>query len=136
MMTDTTKHLFIQLCQQAYDLDWKTEDCRDVEPLMIAILELVKAHPTQHHHFVQLFSAVDDGTIAAPDYLVAFCMRDLKFAELRDKLVQECAADQNTAHFRRRMNYISHVMHAFDDVIWEQADFWPYYAHELPNDEQ
>jgi hypothetical protein len=73
---------------------------------MIAILELVKAHPGPYSHWVYLFSAVDDGTIAAPDYLVPFCMRELKFVELRDKLVQECAGDQNTARFRRRMNYI------------------------------
>ena len=135
-MTDLIEHQFVQLCQQADDLDWKTDDCRAVEPLMIAILALVKAHPAHRGLFVQLFSAVDNGAIPAPHYLVPFCMRELQFAELQDKLLQECADDQNTERFRRRMNYISNVMHAFDDAVWEQADFWPYYAHELPNDGQ
>lgn len=134
-MTDMIEHQFVHLCQQADDLDWKTDDCHDVEPLMIAILDLIKAHPAHRSLFVQLFSAVDDGVIPAPVYLVPFCMRELQFAELRDKLVQECAGDQTTERFRRRMNYISDVMHAFDDAVWEEATFWPYYAHEVPNDE-
>ncbi|HYF62238.1 MAG TPA: hypothetical protein VD886_05445 [Herpetosiphonaceae bacterium] len=98
---------------------------------MVDLLKLVRSNPDQRDLFIRLFTEIYHGIHQVPEYLMAFCMRELRYAEIRSLYVNECAGDQNTAQFRRRMNHISHVMHAFDDEVWEDADMWSYYAHEL-----
>jgi hypothetical protein len=133
-MTMDIEQQFVELCRQAYKLDLATDDERDVELIMVEILRLVKSHPEHRDVFVKLFSQVAENTILAPEYLLPFCMRDLQFLEIREKLWQEWNGDRNTARFARRMTFISDVLHAFDDTIWEDADIWSYYAHEQDQD--
>ena len=52
-------------------------------------------------------------------------MRTLRYPEIQAHFLAECAGDQTTERFRRRMNFISQVMHAFDDPVWEDSEFWP-----------
>ena len=129
-MDDLTQQ-FIDLCQQAYELDLATLNVTEVEPILVALLHLVKRHPEQRPLFVELFSLVADGEIQAPEYLLPFCMRELRFPEIRAKVQAELNGDRHTPRFARRMNFWWHVIHAFDDAMWEDAVFWPYYAHEL-----
>src|SRR6266496_3219081 len=60
---------FIQLCQQAVDRDLETLDCTEVEPILIALLQLVRSHPEHRQEFVNLFITVADGEIITPMYL-------------------------------------------------------------------
>lgn len=130
MMPPDIAAKFKVLCRQADSIDAVTLDICDLEPVFVALLNLVQSHPEQKPLFIELFLAVADGVIETPPELLPFCMRTLRYPEIKAHLLAECASDQNTARFRRRMNFISHVMHAFDDPIWEGAPFWPYYAHE------
>jgi hypothetical protein len=121
---------FTTLCQHACDTDATTLNVRAIEPTLVAILDLVQAHPEQQNLFVTLFLAVAEGSIKTPRQLLPFCMRTLRYPEIKALLLVECAQDQTTERFRRRMNFISEVLHAFDDPIWQDADLWEYYAHE------
>lgn len=107
------------------------EDSREVEPIMIDILNLVKTNPDSRALFINLFIEVADGKYDAPPFLLPFCMRELRFIEIKDHLIQQLNDKQNTPYIARKMNLISDVMHAFDDEVWKDADFWPYYAREM-----
>jgi hypothetical protein len=134
-MHNDSKEIFEGLCREAHARDLTTLDCTEVEPLLVEILKLVKARPEERQTFVELFLAVDAGTIDAPMYLIPFCMRELKFPEIRERLYNECEHEQGTERFVRRMNYISDVFHAYDDPVWEDAVMWPYYAFELQHNQ-
>lgn len=121
---------FKTMCQQACDIDSNTLNLRDIEPTLVAILGLVQAHPEQHAQFVKLFLDVTEGNINTPRELLPFCMRILHYPEIKASLVAECAQDQTSERLLRRMNFISDVIHAFDDSTWQDADMREYYAHD------
>src|SRR5438034_39756 len=102
---------FKALCHQADEIDRATLDIHDIEPVLIALLNLVQAYPDQRPRFVELFLAVADGAIETPPELLPFCMRTLRYPEIKAHFLAECAGDQTTERFRRRMNFISQVMH-------------------------
>jgi hypothetical protein len=130
-MNENIEQEFTGLCKRAYELDFETDNIQDIEPVLISILELIKIHPHDRDLFVKLFIDVFEGRIPSPDYLLPFCMRELKYAEIKAWIFEQMNEDCSSERFVRRMNYVSHIIHAFDDDIWEDAEMWPYYAYEL-----
>src|SRR5207237_435649 len=67
----------------------------------------------------------------APWPLAGFCMRRLRFPEIKELIHRDADEHKGTAYYADRMNYWSSVMHAYYDAVWEDARMWAYYAHEL-----
>lgn len=127
-MAFSPENEFVRLCLEAEEIDRKTTDVRATEQAMIQILNLVKSHPKKRDVFVKLFTEVIEGRIQAPDYLIPFCMRELRFPEIKERALQNV---NNLEQYPRMMNYISDIIHAFEDDVWINADLWPYYSKEL-----
>jgi hypothetical protein len=126
---------FWELCAEATRLDdeiWS--DCRGHERPMVEIIELVERHPEQRDLFVHCFCEVAMWRRPAPWSLVAFCMRRLRFPEIKELIHRDAAEHEGTAYYANHMNYWSTVMHAYHDAIWEEAAMWAYYSHELKSE--
>jgi len=122
---------FWELCDKAARLEDLHGDCRAFERPMIEIIELVDAHPAHREMFVRCFEQVVLWQRHAPWSLAPFCMRRLRFPEIQELVHRDAKEHEGTAYYARHMNYWSDIMHAFDDVVWEDAVMWPYYTHEL-----
>jgi len=105
----------------------KTENVLEVEPTMIDLIQLVKGYPEHRGLFIELFKHIFDGDIESPVYLLPFCMRELKFEEVKVYIIAWSEITYGTELFRRNMNFISDILHAFDDEVWERNGFWTYY---------
>jgi hypothetical protein len=122
---------FWELCEEAVRLEEAHGDCHCYECPMVEIINLVEEHPQHRAIFVRCFSQVVLWERPAPWSLPAFCMRRLRFPEIQELVHRDAQRHEGAAYYARHMNYWSDIMHAFDDVVWEDADMWPYYAHEL-----
>ena len=123
---------FWSLCEKAYEIDLTTDNSLDYEKHMIEIIELVQSHPELRTEWIDCFKkAINDFEADIPLELIPFCMRSLRFNEIRDHVVALRQEHQNDARQIRDGDYWNNIMHAFDDSVWEDADFWPYYHHEL-----
>jgi len=131
-MTTSLEHRFLELCHTAYVLDLPGESWRASEPPMVALLMLIRQHPEERALFIRLFAEVDAGLHPAPYHLLAFCMHELRYPEIKEKILSNMRAREDTAWYRRRMNYVSMIMHAYDDS-WESATMWAYYAQPNPD---
>jgi len=60
----------------------KTNDHRTVEPLLLEILNLVKANPQDRQFFVEAFITILHDPRKWSNLIVPFCMRELQFQEL------------------------------------------------------
>jgi hypothetical protein len=129
-MTASLEHSFLELCHTAYVLDLPGGSWRDSEAPMVALLMLIRQHPEERALFVRLFIDIDAGLHPAPYHLLAFCMHELRYPEIKEKILRDMEGKENSAWYRRRMNYVSMIMHAYDDD-WADADMWAYY--EKPN---
>jgi hypothetical protein len=115
---------FWRLCEIVNSADTVEAGVPDLEPLLLEILSLVTANPHQRDVLVMCFSALVDGSCTYTDWIVLFCMRDLRWPEV-----------QATAKRRfelagcppRLMNWISHINWAYDDSPWEDAVFFLYF---------
>jgi hypothetical protein len=124
---------FLNLCREAYDQEEKGGDWHDVEPAMVSLLALVRENPASRGLFIRLFGEIDDGLYPAPHYLLAFCMHELRYPEIKKKIKREFDLDPHSVRNVRRMNYISKIMGAYDDD-WEDADMWLYYEQKATTD--
>ena len=131
-MTMSLEQRFLDLCHTAYVLDLPDGDWRHSEAPMVALLALVREHPEERALFVRLFAEIDAGLHPAPYQLLAFCMHELRYPEIKEKILNDMHGREDTAWYVRRMNYVSMIMHAYDDD-WASADMWAYY--EKPNPE-
>ena len=80
-------------------------DERAAERTMVAIIRLVEAHPEHRPAFVRRFSDIVLWRRPAPYLLVAFCMRRLRFPEIRELIRRDANAHRGTAYYADRMNY-------------------------------
>jgi hypothetical protein len=130
-MEEHIRQQFIQLCRNAYEADLRTYNCHDIEPLLVEIINFVKEHTGYHNLFVELFLQADKKAFQSPPDLLPFTMRELRFDEVYQVALQELKEGYKNSTFARRMNHLSDIVHAFEDEVWEHADMWPYYSHEL-----
>jgi hypothetical protein len=133
---------FWELCDEATRLEkanWDASrlddevalDCRSYERPMVEIIELVEQHAERRDLFVRCFSEIVLWRHHAPFELAGFCMRRLRFPEIKELIHRDADEHKGTAYYADRMNYWSSVMHAYYDAVWEDARMWVYYSHEL-----
>jgi len=133
---------FWELCDEATRLEKANRDasrldeavastCRSYERPMVEIIEFVERHPKHRDLFIRCFSEIVLWRHYAPFPLVGFCMRRLRFPEIKELIHQDADEHKGTAYYADRMNYWSNIMHAYYDAIWEDACMWAYYGHEL-----
>ena len=105
---------------------------RMVEPVYVAIVQLVKEHPESREIFVRCFSDLVLWKQKAPWMLLPFCMRVLRMPEIlavirRDQLEHP----YGTAHYAARMNFWDAIGHAYSDQVWMHAIAFDYFEYEL-----
>ena len=94
---------------------------RYVEPIYLAICDLVNQHPASRELFVQFFCELMLWNRNSPWMLVPFCMRVPRLPEVRIALAEDMDAHRGSAYYARRMNYCSSIMHAYFDDVWKDA---------------
>lgn len=122
---------FWELCDEAGRLERAHGDNLSYERPMVEIIALVEGHPQHRDLFVRCFSRIVLWERPAPWSLAAFCMRRLRFPEIQNLVHRDAEEHAGTAYDAGHMNYWSGIMHAFNDAVWEEADMWEFYAHEL-----
>jgi hypothetical protein len=130
---------FWELCDEATRLEkanWDASrldegvasDGRSYERPMVEIIELVERHPEHRDLFVRCFSEIVLWRRHAPFPLAGFCMRALRFPEIKELIHRDADEHKDTAYYADRMNYWSSIMHAYLDFVWEDASHWAYYS--------
>jgi hypothetical protein len=122
---------FWALVEETRRLDDESDDVRVCEPPMIEAILLVRAYPESRQFFVKAFGQIISGEKASSDWFIPFCMRTLRLPEVADLTKADMKVRQSTGSSARHMNFYSDVFHAYDDDVWEHADLWPFYAHEI-----
>jgi hypothetical protein len=117
---------FWKLCQFADAADTVDRGGPDVEPFLIDILEFAKAHLDQRDTLVRCFSGLVDGSRNYSQWIVLFCMRELRWPEVQEAANRrfELAGGERAP---RLMNWISDVNWVYDDSPWEDAVFFRYF---------
>jgi hypothetical protein len=117
---------FWRLCQVVDEADTPESSVPDLEPHLLAILNVAKENLDRRELLVRCFVALVDGSRVLSNWIVLFCMRDLRWPEVRDaaNLRFERAGG---AQAPRLMNWISHINWAYDDAPWEDGDFFLYF---------
>jgi hypothetical protein len=105
------------------------------ERAMVEIVDLVEANPEHRETFVRCFCDLVLWKRSAPDLLVAFCMRRLRFPEIPELIHRDAEAHKGTAYYVNHMSHWSAINHAYLDKVWESALCFDFYRHEVNEDE-
>ncbi|NWD71474.1 hypothetical protein HX870_28120 [Pseudomonas gingeri] len=91
------------------------------ESCLLEILNFVKKHPRYRSDFIDKFKNIlMSGD--SPFEVVAFCMRELQWGEIKDFVVLNMDPSQNP-----RSESLRSVLTAYDR-IWPDADMYKYYG--------
>ncbi len=110
-----------EIAKEAYLKDLDTDDETELEPNFLRIIELVKDEKEEGMRF---FCDVIWGRIDHPYSLLPFCTRDLRWKEIKEEAMKRYEEKKPNP---RLMKWMSDISHAFDDKVWEDADFWPHF---------
>jgi hypothetical protein len=124
-----------KLSDDCVPLDELEQEARASEQAMVEIIDLVEKHPEHRPTFVFCFSDLVLWKRQAPFFLVAFCMRRLRFPEIPELIARDAREHEGTAYYAAHMNYWSAINHAYRDRVWEGAISFDYYKHEIREDE-
>ena len=122
---------FWKLCDEASCLDAGSLDARSSERPMVEIINLVESHPEHRETFVRCFSDLVLWRREGPFDLVPFCMRRLRFPEIPALIARDAESHKGTAYYASHMNHWSAINHAYLDEVWESANCYDFYAHEV-----
>lgn len=128
------EHEFWVLCAQADAADTVDSSVPDLEPHLLRILEFANAHLADRGTLVSCFTQLVDGTRSLSDWIVLFCMRELRWPEIQlaANLRFERAGGVRAP---RLMSWISRINWAYDDSPWDSADFfWYFWSKEHPGE--
>lgn len=120
------KQEFWLRCQVVNEADTPESSVPDLEPHLLAVLNLVKENPDRRELLVRCFESLVDGSRVLSDWIVLFCMRELRWPEVRYAANQRFER-AGGVRAPRLMNWISHINWAYDDAPWEHADFFLYF---------
>jgi hypothetical protein len=116
------------ILEGARRIEAESFDCRDLEPYFLKFLQLVKGNPEHRGFFVELFTLIATSKLPAPSDLVPYCMRELRYPEVKSAVQIHMHELRVQNLHARYMNYCSHVTRAYDDFVWEDAILWTYYS--------
>jgi hypothetical protein len=117
---------FWRLCQVVDEADTPESGVPDLEPGLLAILNLAKGSADRRELLARCFVSLVDGSRVMSEWIVLFCMRELRWTEV---------CDAANARFERAggvraprlMNWVSRINWAFDDAPWEHSGFFLYF---------
>lgn len=109
------------VCEEAEILDKANghSDCTILEPLFQKIIAFGES-AQQKSEFVNCLIEIVKGEIVAPAEMLPYVMRHFKFTEVLDASVSRLGDPPDP----RYMNFHSDLVHAIEDVVWEDADLW------------
>ena len=108
-------------------LDNNDANVPDLEPELFSLLQFIKHQPQHTNLFKRLF--IEAGTDIKPQsqWVILYCMRDLKYPEVQTA-VNEWFTAQGGKHLAPRlMGYISSLNWVYEESPWEDADFFKYH---------
>jgi hypothetical protein len=115
---------FEHLSRKANTVLNKTFDCREVEPIYVEILNLIKANPSSRKQFAKALLSILDGK-NAPWELIQFCMRELQWQEVKDELEKKIYLAEDP-----RVIAVLQDILAVYEIRWDHADLYEYYSKE------
>jgi hypothetical protein len=90
---------FSEVCRLIDDLRTQFPDsplqAGEMESGFSEILELIQAAPHERHKFVNLFIDMLRGRQPSPEWLIAYCMRTLRWPEVREAAEQLADSDNS-----------------------------------------
>lgn len=111
---------FDVLCRKA-DEAYSEELDVSYESTLLDILEFVKQHPESKFEFVNKFIEMLS-TSKGPIEVVAFCMRELKWPEIKEFVVQQMNSSKDP-----RSEALRATITAYDNH-WPDSDLYEYYS--------
>jgi len=118
---------FWRLCDAATQFDAENLDLPQLEPYLRPILELVKGNPEHECLFKKSFIELSTGTKPHTDWILLYCMRELRYVEVQATVNAWFDSLGGPAGAPRLMNFVSDVNWVFDSAPWEYAVFFRYY---------
>jgi hypothetical protein len=109
------------ICDEAENLDKAKgySDCTILEPSFQEIIALGETVEDKSA-FVKCLIEIVNGEISAPSYLLPYIMRHFKCVEV----LKASALRLGDPPDPRYMNFHSDLVHAVEDIEWEDADLW------------
>jgi hypothetical protein len=124
-----TPEEFNRLVADAVRAEQEIDHCPDMEPYLLAVLNYVKMHPDGEAFFKTEFSKFVQNDNSVGYYLVPFCMRELRWPEVREAARLHMEMLQRANQHARFMNYFSDLIQAYEELVWDSAILFPYYAN-------
>jgi hypothetical protein len=114
---------YCDMAREAYSDPYKGSDS-DLIPVCLQILDLIYKFPDRRSQFVDEFIAVWKHPDYAPHELIAFCMRHLRWEELKRFFEQEMATVMGMED-HRAIPCIRTILEAYEDD-WTYPEEEPY----------
>ena len=133
-VSDDIDNQFWELCDLAQKEDEKEIGITPrFGDLLLDILCFVKSHPESRDVFIKNFIYLGLNSDKYTEWILLFCMRDLRYPEVRDAINEKFHDLGGCEGAPRLMNFVSDVNNAYDELIWEDADIFEYHwAKEHP----
>ncbi|BBP82703.1 hypothetical protein PHLH8_23450 [Pseudomonas sp. Pc102] len=126
MTAEEAQALFWRYADSVTALYENDADVPELEPDLLKLLQLVKEHVEHTVLFKQLFIELGTSTTHC-SWVLLYCMRDLRWVEVKDAINGWFHAQGGRNSVPRRMNYVSDVNWVYHDSPWGKADFFLYY---------
>lgn len=123
MMNDSAFHEFEALCGSAEQACDTLESSKDIEPYFSKVLDFIQSHPELTAQFKDFFTQMVSRNDAIPVELVAFCMHNLRWDEIRTVAENRCDS-ATTPGLRAAM---ADIIGAYADD-WSDADLYSCYS--------
>ena len=112
---------FINICLEAIRADEEAGSTNSLvmEPFFRKLIDLAKLS-NEDKELKDCFCSIIRGDIEAPYDTLSYCMRALRYEEV----VEESLLRLGDPPDPRWMSTHSDIVHAIQDEVWEDADFW------------
>jgi len=122
----TTETKFYELCNKAKELWEQTYGTNELEPVLLEILNFSKDNSYEKETIEKCFvSLVSNSNY--PFEILEFCMRELRFNSVLEAMTSEVTKMTEV----EKMDTVLHRVFDVYEDIWENADLYPYYEHEI-----
>lgn len=118
---------FLRLCEVVSSQDTPESGVPELEPNLLRLLDFVNANLGEREILVRCFVALVDGSQPnQTSWIVRFCMRELRWPEVREAANRRFSLARG-AEVPRLMNWLSDINWVYDDAPWEDGDFFRYF---------
>jgi hypothetical protein len=118
---------FWELCSTIDREDTIESSVPDLEPSLLELLTFIKSEPEHENLFIKCFCQVGTGQKRFSDWIILFCMRELRYAEVQQAVNEDFIKRGGPSGAARRMNFVSDINWVFDDSPWDHALFFKFF---------